>query len=77
MASGEKADEHAVHHLLLADDHLADLGADLVQPGDCFRKGGKRWHVFIVGYGPRDPARPRAGAALYALRAAAAGCAPV
>ncbi len=43
MAAGEQRDEHLLHHVVLADDHLPQLGEDaLASLADPLRPGRRR-----------------------------------
>lgn len=56
MAAREKADENAVNHLLLADDHFSDFLANLIQSGDGGLDRPIHGHTSIVRQGIADPA---------------------
>lgn len=48
MASGEEADENAVDNVLLTDDDLADLAADLIEAAGSELEGSVGRHLYIL-----------------------------
>src|SRR5689334_17338801 len=51
MTGCDEADQHTLDNVLLAYNHLCDLVADFIQPGDCLFETRVRCHDFIVVHG--------------------------
>ena len=56
MTAGEKADENAIDHLLLADDDLADFAAHLIEVAGGKLEWGVGSHLFILAVDWQDAA---------------------
>jgi hypothetical protein len=51
VAAGEQADEHSVHHILLADDDLSDFVANILELGRGELKSSVGLHELILPQG--------------------------